>query len=129
MVYAVLGLAGGLLPCIAGMMCKIVPFLVWMRAYGPRVGRGPTPPASGLTRPRLERWGLALQGAAVVPLLVDTWLLSEPWLRAGTWLLAVGVALFVADMLGVLRHLWGASLPGTTPVSTPAPTARPSPNS
>ncbi len=129
MVYAVLGLAGGLLPCIAGMMCKIVPFLVWMRAYGPRVGRGPTPPASGLTRPRLERWGLALQGAAVVPLLVGTWLLSEPWLRAGTWLLAVGVALFVADMLGVLRHLWGASLPGTTSVSTQAPTARPSPNS
>jgi hypothetical protein len=32
MVYAVLGLAGGLLPCIAGMMCKVVPFLTWMRA-------------------------------------------------------------------------------------------------
>jgi hypothetical protein len=127
MVYAVLGFAGGLLPCIAGMMCKVVPFLTWMRAYGPRVGRGPTPPASGLTRPRLERWGFALQGAAVVPLLVGTWLQSEPWLRAGTWLLAVGVALFVADMIGVLRHLRVAALPGTIPA--PLPTARPSPNS
>ena len=129
MVYAVLGLAGGLLPCIAGMMCKVVPFLTWMRAYGPRVGRAPTPPASGLTRPRLERWGFALQGAAVAPLLVGTWLLNEAWLRAGTWLLAVGVALFVADLLGVLWHLRGASLPGTPSASAPVPAARPSPNS
>jgi hypothetical protein len=120
MVYAVLGLAGGLLPCIAGMMCKIVPFLTWMRAYGPRVGRGPTPPASGLTRPRLERWGLNLQVAAVVPLLAGTWLLSEPWLRAGTWLLAVGVALFLADMIGVLWHLRIATLPGSTSAPVPA---------
>lgn len=108
MVYAVLGIVGGLLPCIAGMMCKIVPFLTWMRAYGPRVGRGLTPPASGLTRPALERWGLGLQGAALVPLLIGTWNLSEPWLRAGAGLLAVGGALFVADMLGVLWHLRGA---------------------
>lgn len=106
MVYAILGLAGGLLPCIAGMMCKIVPFLTWMRAYGPRVGRGPTPAASALTHPRIERWGLTLQGIAVAPLLVGVWTLGEPWLRIGTWLLAAGVALFVADMLGVLKHLW-----------------------
>lgn len=125
MVYAVLALAGGLLPCIAGMMCKIVPFLTWMRAYGPRVGRGPTPPASGLTRPRLERWGLGLQGLAVAPLLVGTWLLSEPWLRVGTWLLAVGVILFVADMLGVLWHLRvAASLaPATAIAPVPPPNA------
>ncbi len=122
MVYAVLGLAGGLLPCLAGMMCKIVPFLTWMRADGPRVGRGPTPPASGLTRPRLERWGLTLQLAAVAPLLAGTWRLSEPWLRAGTWLLAIGVALFVADMLGVLWHLRFASLPGSTSASVPTTT-------
>ena len=50
MFYAVLIVFGGLLPCLAGMMCKIVPFLTWMRAYGPRVGRGPTPAASTLAR-------------------------------------------------------------------------------
>jgi hypothetical protein len=128
MVYAVAGIAGGLLPCIAGMMCKIVPFLTWMRAYGPRVGRGPTPSASNLTRPRLERWAFGLQGAAVAPLLTGTWLMNEAWLRVGAWLLAAGVALFVADMLGVLRHLWVApiAVPATTPrsVSTSFP-ARP----
>jgi hypothetical protein len=118
MVYAVLAVAGGLLPCIAGMMGKIVPFLTWMRAYGPRVGRVPTPSASGLTRPRLLRWAFALQGGAVLPLLLGTWGLSEPWLRAGTSLLALGVALFVADMLGVLRHLWIA--PTAAPSPSPA---------
>jgi hypothetical protein len=106
MVYAVLALGGGLLPCIAGMLCKIVPFLTWMRAYGPRVGRGPTPAAGALTRPRLERAAFALQAAALVPLLAGTWLLNAAWLRAGSWLLAAGVALFLADMFGVLRHLW-----------------------
>lgn len=115
MVYAIVAIAGGLLPCIAGMMCKIVPFLTWMRAYGPRVGRGPTPSAGALTQPRVETWGLALQHLAVVPLVVGAWTMDEFWLRGGAWLLAAGVALFTADMAGVLKHLWiaGAAAPAT----------------
>ncbi|QYM78894.1 hypothetical protein K0B96_16555 [Horticoccus luteus] len=116
MPYALLALAGGLLPCIAGMMCKIVPFLTWMRAYGPRVGRSPTPAAGALTHARLEQWGLGLQFAAVAPLLIGTWRLSEAWLVIGVWMLAAGVALFTADMIGVLRHL----RPGGVSVSAPA---------
>lgn len=115
MFYAVLVVFGGLLPCIAGMMCKIVPFLTWMRAYGPKVGRGPTPSASKLASPRMERWGLALQGIAVAPLLVGVWLLSSLWLTVGVWILAVGVVLFTADMLGVMRHLWAPLIPMTEP--------------
>lgn len=117
MTYALLGLAGGLLPAITGMMCKIVPFLTWMRAYGPRVGRGPTPAAASLTHRGIERWGLGLQGVAIVPLLAGAWLVSTPLLAAGAWVLAAGNALFVADMLGVLRHLWW---PETGPVAAPA---------
>ncbi|MEO6992473.1 MAG: hypothetical protein ABI273_02480 [Lacunisphaera sp.] len=105
MPYAILAIGGGLLPCIAGMLCKIVPFLTWMRAYGPRVGRGPTPSAGTLTRPKLERWGLGLQFAAVAPLIIGAWTLDERWLRAGAWLFAAGVAIFLADMLIVLKHL------------------------
>lgn len=106
MVYAVIAIVGGLLPCIAGMMCKIVPFLTWMRAYGPHVGRGRTPSAGALTLPRIERLGLALLAVAVVPLLVGAWTLSDVWIKAGIGTLAAGVALFTADMLGVMRHLW-----------------------
>ncbi len=105
MIYALLGVAGGLLPAIAGMMCKIVPFLTWMRAYGPKVGRMPTPAAASLTRPRLEGWAFGLQAAALAPLVAGAWLLNEPVLWFGAWLLAAGVALFVADLLGVLWHL------------------------
>src|SRR4026209_407587 len=68
MVYAVLVIVGALLPVIAGLMCKIVPFLPWMRAYGPKVGRGPTPAAGALARPRLERWAFGLQLVALGPL-------------------------------------------------------------
>lgn len=121
MSYAILGILGGLLPCVAGMMCKVVPFLTWMRAYGPHVGRGPTPAAHALTHPRIEQWGLALQQLSVVPLLWGAWTLNEPWLRLGTWILATGVALFVGDMLGVLKHLW------IQPVTaSPAPALKPS---
>jgi hypothetical protein len=91
------------------MMCKVVPFLTWMRAYGPRVGREPTPAAGALTHPQLQRWGLVLQEISVAPLLVGAWIPSEDWLRVGCWILAVGVALFIADMLGVLNHLRVAS--------------------
>lgn len=117
MIYAVLVVVGGLLPCIAGMMCKIVPFLTWMRAYGPRVGRGPTPSAGALTHPWIERWGLRLQFVAVAPLLVGVWRLSEPCLVVGVGTLAVGIVLFVADMLGVMKHLWAA--PPTIPARKP----------
>ena len=103
------------------MMCKIVPFLTWMRAYGPRVGRGPTPAANALSLPRIERVGLVLQHLAAIPLLIGAWTLDPRWLSAGIGLLAIGVALFVADMLGVLRHLW-ITPPLATPVRKIAPT-------
>lgn len=105
MSYALLGIVGGLLPCVVGLLCKIIPFLTWMRAYGPRVGRGITPSASQLGHAGVQRIALGLQHAAVVPLLVGAWLQHGGWLIAGAVLLAAGVAAFVGDMLGVLRHL------------------------
>jgi hypothetical protein len=117
MVYAVILFGGGLLPTITGMMCKIVPFLTWMRAYGPKIGRGPTPAAGALTQPRLETVAFLLQSAATVPLAIGAWSLSVPVLALGAWLLAVSVGLLLADMLGVLKHLWWPST-GTAIVAT-----------
>lgn len=105
-VYGVIVVAGALLPAIAGMMGKIVPFLTWMRAYGPKVGRQPTPPATALSHAPLERWGLRLQFAAVAPLVLGAWRLDPLWLRVGGVTLATGTALFVANVVIVLRHLW-----------------------
>ena len=129
MVYALVIFAGGLLPAIAGMLCKIVPFLTWMRAYGPKVGKGTTPSAGSLTRPRLERWALGIQGVALLPLLAGAWLLNDAMLRAGAVLLALGTGLFLADMVGVLMHLWRPVTiprPAVTGISLP-PGPRPRP--
>ncbi|HEX2862339.1 MAG TPA: hypothetical protein VHN79_11895 [Lacunisphaera sp.] len=118
MVYGTLLLVGGLLPCFLGMLGKIVPFLTWMRAYGPHVGRRPTPAASTLGLPRWEAVGLGLPCASLPPLCVGTWTASGPWLSLGTSLLAAGVACFLTHQLWVLRHLWLARalpLPGPTP--------------
>ena len=106
MTYAILGIFGGLLPCIAGMMCKIVPFLTWMRSYGPLVGRFRTPPAHSLTHPRLERIGLGLQQLSTIPFLIGAWKLNLLWLQVGAGLLVFGVILFMIDMLLILKHLW-----------------------
>ena len=114
-VYGILVLGGVLLPAIAGMMGKIVPFLTWMRAYGPKVGRQPTPPATALARPRLEAWALRLQTIAIVLLAAGAWLLSSPLLQAGGVVLAIGTGLFVANLGLVLKHLWRPVVPPKSP--------------
>jgi hypothetical protein len=97
---------GGLLPCCLGMLGKIVPFLTWMRAYGPQVGRRPTPSATTLGLPWCERAGLALQLASLLPLLVGTWAGGPIWLGVGTIMFAGGVACFLINQGWILRHLW-----------------------
>jgi hypothetical protein len=121
MAYGVLVFAGALLPAITGMMGKIVPFLTWMRVYGPKVGRVPTPAAGALTNPRLESWALVLQGTAVLPLFAGAWLSHPLLLGAGAWLLAGGVGLFLANMFGVVQHLWRPVQP--KPVTRKIPAA------
>jgi hypothetical protein len=110
-VYGVLLFLGGLLPVIAGMMNKIVPFLTWMRAYGPKVGRVPTPPATALSQPRLEQAAMLALALAVIPLLVGAWTLQTGWLRLGGIVLAAGAAAYLINMVLILKHLhWPVTL-------------------
>jgi hypothetical protein len=106
MIYGVLVLVGGLLPVIAGMLCKIVPFLTWMRAYGPKVGRVRTPAAGALIQPHLQTWAFRTHWAAMPLLIAGVWNESLPLLQIGAWTLATGISLFLLDMTGVLKHLW-----------------------
>lgn len=53
--YAVLTLGGWVSLTIAGMMLKIVPFLVWYRVYAPRAGREPVPTLAQLSWASAER--------------------------------------------------------------------------
>jgi hypothetical protein len=119
--YGVLSLGGWASLTIAGMMLKIVPFLVWYRAYSPRVGRAPVPTLAQLAPPAAEAaaFGLLTAGMAA---LAGAALLGEVWaIRAAGALVAAGAfafALTLARVIGHLRSVGGR--PG--PVASDEPT-------
>lgn len=104
-VYGLLIIVGALGLCVLGMLCKIVPFLVWMRAYGPQVGRCPVPVATELSSKRMERvWfaghvaGNALQGLAMLSG-------SLPVAAIACWVLLGAAVIFLINAIRVLFHL------------------------
>jgi hypothetical protein len=105
LVYATLALGAWASLTIAGMMLKIVPFLVWYRVYGPRAGREPVPSLPDLGWPAGERlaWALLTVGFAA---LAGALALGEPmWIRAGGLLVALGALAFAGALARVLHHL------------------------
>jgi hypothetical protein len=119
-VYAVVIVAGALGFMVLGMLCKIVPFLVWMRAYGPHAGRRPVPLATALGAPALERAWLILHAAALVALAAGIFAAQTAWLHAGAWLLAAAVGAFLLNIARVVAHLFQPQL-AAAPVAAPAP--------
>lgn len=103
--YGVLVVTGALSLMVMGMLCKIVPFLVWMKVYGPRAGRQPVPLAGSLGSRMLETAWLWLHGAALVALVAGVGWNRSALTTLGGAVFAVAVALFLADMLRVFRHL------------------------
>ncbi len=119
MVYATILIPGGLLFCFEGIMCKIVPFLTWMRAYGPKVGRQPTPAAGALSRHWLERVTFLALAIAVALLVVGAGSADAAVQRLGIWSLALGNGLFLANMTGILSHLLCPVVTKASPVYPP----------
>ena len=105
--YAVVMLGGWISLTIVGMMLKIVPFLVWYRAFSPRAGREPVPTLAQLSWPRAEGLAYVLLTGGVV-LLVATVLAGEAaGIRAAGVLLALGSLAFAAALARVLGYLSG----------------------
>ncbi len=115
MVYALISIIGGLLLCFQGMLCKIVPFLTWMRAYGPKVGRQPTPSASALSDRRLEAAAFPTLVGSLLCLVAGVAFANESVQKIGVWLLASANGLFLANMIRVLGHLIRPVVPRTAP--------------
>ncbi|MDD2763004.1 MAG: hypothetical protein PHE83_03395 [Opitutaceae bacterium] len=103
--YGTVALLGGLVPMVLGMLCKIVPFLVWLRVYAPRLGRRPTPPATGLAWPALEHTWLGLHGLGLAVLLAGVTTINAFWLRLGAGLLAAGIGALLVNLGLVFAHL------------------------
>lgn len=104
--YGVLAVLGGLLASVEGMLCKIVPFLVWMRVYGPRVGRQPTPQAASLGRAQLEKLWVALHAAGSVVLTLGAAFAHPTVLAIGASVFGVGQGVLLVSLGTVARHLW-----------------------
>jgi hypothetical protein len=104
--YGALAVGGGLSLCVLGMLCKILPFLVWMKAYGPRVGREPVPVATALASRKLEYSWLGAHAGGLALLAAGLMAEAGPVAVVGGVLLAVGVACYLASAVRVAAHLW-----------------------
>lgn len=103
--YAVLALGGWVSLTIVGMMLKIVPFLVWYRAYSPRVGREPVPTLAQLGWPAAEAIAWALLAGGMAALALAAYAGDPAAIRGAGLLVAAGAAAFAATLGRVLHHL------------------------
>ncbi len=103
--YAVLALGGWVSLTIAGMMLKIVPFLVWYRVYGPRAGKAPVPTLGQLSWPggEVSAYLLLTGGMVLLPIAVAAG--DAEWIRAAGAVLALGALLFAVTIGHILHHL------------------------
>jgi hypothetical protein len=101
--YAVLVLGGWVSLTIVGMLLKIVPFLVWYRAYGPHVGRRPVPTLAQLGWPAVEGVALALLTVGIAGLAGAVALGDAVWIRL-TGLVVAGGAVAFATVIGCALH-------------------------
>jgi len=117
--YGVLALGGWVSLTIAGVMLKIVPFLVWYRVWAPRVGREPVPTLAQLTWPAAERLAYAGLTAGVLGLTGAVWSGRPVAIEWAGGILAAGGLAFVAALGRPLLQLLpgGASGTRTSPVA------------
>jgi hypothetical protein len=103
--YATLALGGWASLTIAGMLLKIVPFLVWLRAYAARAGREPVPGLPALGWPAAERVAWVLLTTGIPALAGALWFGEPAWIRAAGLLVAAGALAFGAALGHVFQHL------------------------
>ncbi len=117
--YAVVIVGGWVSLTIAGMMLKIVPFLVWFRVYAPRAGRETVPTLAQLSCPHLEGTAHALLTIGVGVLAVALFAGHTAWIRAAGGVVALGALAFAAALARILGHLAAhrPRLSGAMPVS------------
>lgn len=103
--YLVLALGGWVSLTIAGMLLKIVSFIVWFRVYAPRAGRGAVPTLAQLGWRGGEAAAYVLLTAGVATLAVAVALGDPVLVRAAGIVLAAGALAFAATLIRMLHHV------------------------
>jgi hypothetical protein len=101
--YVLVGLLGGVLLFVVGHFYKIVPFLAWIARFGRRVGRERVPTVAELYSARVAHAQLLIMTAAVAGLAAGVALGSPLVARASALLFCAGVALFVSQIVRMVR--------------------------
>ena len=115
--YGILALGGWASLTIAGMMLKIVPFLVWYLAYAPRVGRQLVPTLAQLSWVPGERIAAALLAGGVCALASAVVAGEAAWIRVAGVLTATGALALAATLARVLHHLMPCAARELTPAA------------
>ncbi len=118
--YAVLALGGWVSLTIAGMMLKIVPFLVWYRVYAPRAGREPVPTLAGLGWAPAERLAYGLLTAGIPGLAAAIAAGAPAAITVAAVAIAAGALAFAAALGRTLLHLLPRDSRGRLAAPTPA---------
>lgn len=114
-VYGILIIPGALSLLVLGMVCKIIPFLVWMRAYGPKVGKQPVPLATALASRPLEQGWLIAHVIGLGLLFAAATFSADGLALAGGVTLVIATGLFLTNAARVLAHLRTRSAPSLNP--------------
>lgn len=102
--YGFLALLAVVSFAILGMLCKIVPFLVWYHSYSAHIGRAKVPSLGDMSEPQLLAVGYWTFLAAISWLSVAILMASEPAVRVGAILLAASLACYAGNFAAVLSH-------------------------
>jgi hypothetical protein len=111
--YAFAALFGIVIPAIVGMLYKILPFLVWHRVYGPRVGREPVPTFAEMVSPPLQTATSVLFLTGLTLLLAGILDAQMAPVAGGAAIWSLGLLCFVGNVARVMRHWWRSSPPAT----------------
>jgi hypothetical protein len=103
--YAVIVLGGWVSLTIVGMMLKIVPFLVWYRAFAPRAGRERVPTLGALSWPWLEGTAYTLLTGGVGLLAAVVSIGDVAAIRGAAAVVALGALAFALVLVRILGHL------------------------
>ncbi len=104
-VYGFLALYGFVGWAVLGMLYKILPFLVWYRAYAAEIGRSQVPVLHEMYSHPLQAVGYWTYAIGLAGTALAMAAGSEPLARASWLLLVASVGVFLVNAGRILRHL------------------------
>lgn len=135
--YLILGLLGGVALYVVGQFYKVVPFLAWIARFRGRIGREKVPAVAELYSSRVAHVQLVLMTGGVAIIAAGVAAGIAPAVRGGACAFALGVALFLSQIIRVVtvgRPVArtaavpaGPVAPAGAPAAAPAPPPAPAP--